>query len=444
VENNVVLAEDVTVYSLPGLDLAQTYYNSTAARQFGDPFEVPVGYTNIIVDNSFTLSGFASSSAGTSTNAGTILLDATRVTGEGLAGEVVDTTQSYDVTVQTIRDADFISSDTAVTYSDGQTLSFENNDGGDSTTPQAEMRLSGHSGLHGSFAPYRTDFGGNTTYVSGESDTVSIELEAPTAHASDTLGRVYYDEITFTFSTGYSEPGVNNAGLNGARSEVLTYTLEDTITNASSGTVGGTATIAVGEDLGGANIFYTFNDGTEGTTFSVIDSETLTAGGQVSISVSEISGLDAELQNATNNELISGQVFNLQGLDGNLHVIEMSYDENALGYSEGGARIGWFDADESGWRHAIMGNSDVGLQSYGEYTDGRSFTGGYQAYLDYIGGGSPVLGAYGVDKDQNVAWAVVDHNSSFAVIPEPGTLFMMFISCGAMGLYLMARKSFSR
>lgn len=35
------------------------------------------------------------------------------------------------------------------------------------------------------------------------------------------------------------------------------------------------------------------------------------------------------------------------------------------------------------------------------------------------------LGDYGVDTVSHVAWAVINHNSDFAVVPEPATIALL-------------------
>ena len=42
------------------------------------------------------------------------------------------------------------------------------------------------------------------------------------------------------------------------------------------------------------------------------------------------------------------------------------------------------------------------------------------------------LGAWGVDTSANVAWLVTNHNSEFAVVPEPSTLLLLLL--GGLGL----------
>jgi hypothetical protein len=42
------------------------------------------------------------------------------------------------------------------------------------------------------------------------------------------------------------------------------------------------------------------------------------------------------------------------------------------------------------------------------------------------------LGDWGVNTVNHTVWAVLDHNSDFAVTPEPGTLVLLAV--GAIGL----------
>ncbi|NJL30131.1 MAG: PEP-CTERM sorting domain-containing protein [Phycisphaerales bacterium] len=44
------------------------------------------------------------------------------------------------------------------------------------------------------------------------------------------------------------------------------------------------------------------------------------------------------------------------------------------------------------------------------------------------------LGTYGIDPTNNTAWAVINHNSQFGVVPEPASLALLAIGAGAMML----------
>ena len=60
----------------------------------------------------------------------------------------------------------------------------------------------------------------------------------------------------------------------------------------------------------------------------------------------------------------------------------------------GGSWIDAVDANVGGTKHFVLGT-----------------------WKSYYG-----LGTYGIDPATNTAWAVVNHNSSFATVPEPSTL----------------------
>jgi hypothetical protein len=77
------------------------------------------------------------------------------------------------------------------------------------------------------------------------------------------------------------------------------------------------------------------------------------------------------------------------------------------------------------WTNAVFGNF-TGTPFY-------AGTGGYSSITDAL-----IVGHYGVDVANNRVWAVLDHNSIFAVVPEPSTFAMLLI--GSAGLWLVRRK----
>ena len=118
---------------------------------------------------------------------------------------------------------------------------------------------------------------------------------------------------------------------------------------------------------------------------------------------------------AVNDALRVSDVVSLTGTGGDLIVLQLTYDESMLnGLAEGDLRLGWLRSGE--WVLAIDGNSSGSIAMFygGAYQDGYT------------------LGAYGVDTTSNTVWAVIDHNSEFAVaaVPEPSTIALL----GAVGL----------
>lgn len=136
---------------------------------------------------------------------------------------------------------------------------------------------------------------------------------------------------------------------------------------------------------------------------------TYTAGAQADV------GMAWRTRTASEKSLVS-EVLNLTGM----HVIsgtqtdtfalQMSYDPASLVAGEK-PMLGWLDPGDSKWKNAVAG--DIG---------------GTPTFHDNVAwSSSMVLGDYGYYSSGStyVAWAVVDHNGQFAVIPEPGTLALL-------------------
>jgi hypothetical protein len=130
---------------------------------------------------------------------------------------------------------------------------------------------------------------------------------------------------------------------------------------------------------------------------------------------------------AGETSLLSSDILQLEGLDGVVFVLQMSYSEAtalANGQTETTLKLGYLNTDTNQWMNAIDGNHGTNTGSF--------------FLSSYLDAGSPIaLGSYGVDIVNNVVWAVLDHNSFFAVIPAPGAL-----PAGAllMGLVVAAKR----
>jgi hypothetical protein len=158
----------------------------------------------------------------------------------------------------------------------------------------------------------------------------------------------------------------------------------------------------------------------------------------------------------------------ITGLDKVLHVVQI----NVAGATAG--EIAWFyngDANRNGvttdetdstagWVNAVLGNHNIinldltagtfqfdldqdkvaddaeAFVAVDDYLASMRFNGSYGAYLLGLGEGitDPQLGMYGFDATRGLAWAVIDHNSTFGAVPvpEPATLGVLAIGGGAM------------
>ena len=116
---------------------------------------------------------------------------------------------------------------------------------------------------------------------------------------------------------------------------------------------------------------------------------------------------------------------------GEKFVMQMSYVDTlfneAVESSLGCIHINWLDPGTGLWRNAVYGNTSTASGAL------KNFQGSYAA------AGSPTtLGSWGVDTVNNIAWAVLDHNSEFAVVPEPSS--MLLLAAGSLAMLVRRKK----
>jgi fibronectin-binding autotransporter adhesin len=183
-------------------------------------------------------------------------------------------------------------------------------------------------------------------------------------------------------------------------------------TNLSSNTIGQTSTGSTVPALGTTATIYNYTNST-GTDTGVSMAWRSRTAAEAS---STVPGDDGTL---VAGYLVS-DVVNLTGMGNaggtgftDTFILQMSYNEALLdgfesfGVTEGNIVIAWKDG--SNWVNAVNGNSTPG----GTYFANQAYN-----------AASRSLGDYGIDPTNNVVWAVLNHNSEFAVIPEPSTLVL--------------------
>ena len=117
--------------------------------------------------------------------------------------------------------------------------------------------------------------------------------------------------------------------------------------------------------------------------------------------------------------------------------LEMSYSSDAFDTlaAQGRLYLAWLDG--SAWENAVLGNHTGTPATSPVLQDWTTYAGG-------AGIGDANLGSYvgiwGVDTANNTVWAVLDHNSQFAVwaTPEPSTLLLL--ACGGWLLLRVGRR----
>jgi hypothetical protein len=173
------------------------------------------------------------------------------------------------------------------------------------------------------------------------------------------------------------------------------------------------------------------------TVATLLDSELLAKDTIVDmsfVSASDSSKPFAEKDGAI--EVVS-DVLEMHGLDGKRFTLQMSYSEDQIKSSElneDGLFLSWYNEADGRWENATNGNTHRTRQ-------GLPFYGSYVSYLASIGSATPELGAYGIDTNLNKVWAVLDHNSYFAIsepnaapVPEPMSITLLL--SGGLALWL--------
>jgi len=135
---------------------------------------------------------------------------------------------------------------------------------------------------------------------------------------------------------------------------------------------------------------------------------------------------------------LTGMTFNSTTHQTDDFVLALSYDPNQTGAGSP-LFLGTFVGN--GWVSAVSQNIITAAMLLGDPTTGE-YAGRYPYswttfQQDHPGATlAQDLGAYGIDLSGHTVWAVLDHNSDFAVIPEPTSLGLLGL--GALGL--LARR----
>ena len=230
--------------------------------------------------------------------------------------------------------------------------------------------------------------------------------------AAGRLNGTYAASFTLGLEHDQSLPGATAGDVG-----MLSWNLETTVSGRSGS---GTATVRGGGSYAGLGLASGLPRGSEAAVIAG------TAADAATVSMSFAA--------APAGDFLS-DVLTLQGTAGDPIVLSLSYDAGALGdLLPGDLFLGWLDTRPGSttageWVNSVLGNSanPVSLEA--------AYPGSWTAYATAFSVGSPAaaLGAWGVDPTSGSVWAVVDHNSQFAVVavPEPAGWLLLAAAAGA-------------
>ncbi|MES2707390.1 MAG: autotransporter-associated beta strand repeat-containing protein [Verrucomicrobiota bacterium] len=277
--------------------------------------------------------------------------------------------------------------------------------------------------------------GGTTTISGGHGITYGgVGGETDLVIRTDT-------EVDFlTISSSITAPNLTKSGsgvllLSGSNHITGTTTINDGVLVAANNTAFGTGSVAVqagavlvvGSDITPANPIHLeggvfLKETAAGDAFELKASSKFEGGRNTTAEILDgTAGSATSLENsfsessaALNDTFRLSDVYSLHGTGTDVFVLQLS----AAGV-DGNSMLGWLDSHGL-WVNAVLGNTGTGNTGF--------INGAYD--------GNPVLGHYGVDTATGSVWAVLNHNSDFAVItvPEPGSCAFIGLVLGAFAL----------
>jgi hypothetical protein len=269
---------------------------------------------------------------------------------------------------------------------------------------------------------------------------------------ADNTGKQPTDATAFAGATSMTGVVAHNASYAGLSSQITTLSGTGGF-DARAGALGGTATILAGTNTlanGGGSTTVTMQWRTLSTAAPINEQTGAGTGFKNKIYAANLSapttGLVSDVVNLTG--LTPGAEANGGATDP--FVLQMSYNPARLpkaGAVEAGLAANKlinlisFNPTTNLWDRAVDDNTGNAITSPLDTSYG--YVG---SYAQFISAGQPgngktlaqTLGAWGVDPTNHVVWADLNHNSQFAVVPEPGTILLAGL--GILGLVGLRRR----
>jgi hypothetical protein len=319
------------------------------------------------------------------------------VSGEGLASETVNAV-TVSATANVYQAAD-LTANTASTLGDGDSITVANadtTDGGQRAAAEIVSRSVTGAGW---------DVTGLNTGTTISQDSDVSGTASFNAAASGLLNGA---TATGSLMLGFQHANLSIQGTAVNDLGTATWNFEAEVSGNNSGL--GEVALANGTGFSGLGI----ERGGGGTASLLGGAASSNTTVEMELSATPVgSGVSA-------NDDALGDYLKLTGTGSDTFVLSMSYTG-----TPDTAVIQWWNAGS--WVNAVDGNTTGTPNFLGDVAFDSA------THLS--------LGNHGYDSNTNTAWAVLNHNSDFvAAIPEPGSILLVMIALGALGLYHKRRR----
>jgi len=252
----------------------------------------------------------------------------------------------------------------------------------------------------------------------GQGSVVAAAASLSGTAAFDTTGRLN-GTYTATFTLGMEHADQSLPGAAAGDVGTLSWDLATTVAGRTGS---GTAGLAAGRSYAGLGIESAVGQGTRAGLLGGTTSTDRTVSMEFTVDPA--------------GDGFASDVLSLLGTSGDVVVLSLTYDLATAASLGGEVFLGWLDTRSGSltngeWINAVLGNS-ANLMSLD-----TAYAGSWAAFAESFAIASPTqaLGAWGYDATTTTAWAVIDHNSQFAVlaVPEPAAALLALIGLCACG-----------
>jgi autotransporter-associated beta strand protein len=366
--------------------------------------------------------------------------------GNGMLGKPILDLNGNNQTVNSLSNGQYVTATHILTITNNNPDTTSTFTVSGSTTPWEDSASDDEAGYTGAITDGSATGGGVLNFAKGGSSTLVLDNTTYTGTTTVTGGTLILNDPTGLTQLGSGGNFVSTGGGSG-NSQVFGGSLIRAI--ASDASFDGLGSQANGDLNTKADILLgsNSNDSTDDVTMQWRQRDTNETPGTQTTPPSDptVDGLISDVLNLN----LTGTA--APGSESDVFVLQMSFNpgnvvDEAAGAKAGFLRIDWLNPNGGGtgipeWQNAILGDFATGTDTT---SADKNFQGSFATFSADAGGltdanVSNYLGSWGVDTTDNEVWAILDHNSSFAVVPEPSTALVGLV-IGGMGILQRRRR----